>query len=511
MDNEADRLMKEGTKLPSDASAKTKENSLRYCTDPFCTFLLVVCWIAIIVIATFAFKKGEPSRLAQAYDSDNHACGREKGYEDYPYIYFAKPNTTLTSPLNLTVCAKSCPKNETEGSIDCKPNSKVAVCRFSTDPKKPGIEMYSTVPFLGKICVPTEPKLLANVRQGIDIDEANDLWGDLADARGVILYSIFIALAMGLIYMLLVRYFAAALVWGSVALTVLFILLLGIFLVTDAKSNYNKASLTPDAPEQGPMYQAERKNGDMKKAGGFFLIFVAVIIAIAIIILRDSVRRTISVLQATSSFTAQNFLLVLYPTLMFVLFILTFIFFFTVGLYLWSAGELIHNPNQPSPFPTVKFDKTLKTMFWADIIIGIWSLTVNVGLTDWVLASCAVLWFYNENNSKLATSVWRVLRYHLGSISLGSFVLMFIWLVSWIFDLFAYAYEKCKQSSNPALKFFVACFSCCFQCFHRFVRCFNRGAWTMVTLFSATLFLHIVCSKQSSVRASGVQVVRQLH
>ena len=48
------------------------------------------------------------------------ACGYSPGYEDYKYIYFAKP---VRGYLNYTVCVKECPENFTVTTLDCKLNS----------------------------------------------------------------------------------------------------------------------------------------------------------------------------------------------------------------------------------------------------------------------------------------------------------------------------------------------------------------------------------------------------
>jgi len=88
----------------------------RGCTDLICFVLFVVFSIALIVIAGYGFKNGDPHRIAQPYDPDRNyyhyilidrACGVDSGVEDFPYIYFANP--TNEKYLYVTVCVKECP------------------------------------------------------------------------------------------------------------------------------------------------------------------------------------------------------------------------------------------------------------------------------------------------------------------------------------------------------------------------------------------------------------------
>ena len=53
------------------------------------------------------------------------ACG-VGSRADYPYLYFASPDTNVS----LTVCVSSCP-NSTESTVDCLTNSQVKNCSDS--------------------------------------------------------------------------------------------------------------------------------------------------------------------------------------------------------------------------------------------------------------------------------------------------------------------------------------------------------------------------------------------
>jgi len=69
-------------------------------------------------IAGFGFANGNPKKLTYAYDPDANPCGvdkvqGEKNYKDYPYIYFAVPQSAYS---DRSVCVKTCPKYSGDGS-----------------------------------------------------------------------------------------------------------------------------------------------------------------------------------------------------------------------------------------------------------------------------------------------------------------------------------------------------------------------------------------------------------
>lgn len=99
--------------------------------------------IVMISIAIYAFKNGDPKRLAIPYDPDHKPCGIED-YQDYPFIYFVSPTMDT---LYRTTCVSECPKTD-QDTLKCKTNSEVPSCspNASTDPKV-AILIRPSVPF----------------------------------------------------------------------------------------------------------------------------------------------------------------------------------------------------------------------------------------------------------------------------------------------------------------------------------------------------------------------------
>lgn len=76
-----------------------------------------------------------------------------------------------------------------------------------------------------------------------------------------------------------------------------------------------------------------------------------------------------------------------------------------------------------------------------------------------------------------------MLRYNLGSLAFGSFLIAVVVIIRLIFE---YIDAKMKASgadqANAALKCLMKCVRCCLDCCHRFVKYINKNAYCQVVL-----------------------------
>ena len=126
------------------------DDESRKCRDCICCFIFILLFLLCIVVAAFGFYKGKPAQLFYFYDEDGNACGHEKGFEDYPYLYFIDVINGLknfnTDKMLRSVCVKECPndKNIETGSsganfvkIKCKKTSTMTTdCEIAKNQAK---------------------------------------------------------------------------------------------------------------------------------------------------------------------------------------------------------------------------------------------------------------------------------------------------------------------------------------------------------------------------------------
>jgi len=93
-----------------------------------CLLLFLANCGAMFYCAHMGFTKGDLGKLFSPLDGDEHFCGHEPGYEDYPHLYITYFDTlNVFTNLKTGVCVKECP-DKGDAKIDCKATSYVRNC-----------------------------------------------------------------------------------------------------------------------------------------------------------------------------------------------------------------------------------------------------------------------------------------------------------------------------------------------------------------------------------------------
>ena len=109
----------------------------------------------------------------------------------------------------------------------------------------------------------------------------------------------------------------------------------------------------------------------------------------------------------------------------------------------------------------------------------------NVSWTS--LSGCVGHWFFFREDPKgktrvpLLRSLGRVLRYHLGSIAFGSFIIAVVRLIRLIL-LAIDKYTKDAQNKNLLLKLTIKCVQCCMYCLEKTLKYITDYAYIYVAL-----------------------------
>ena len=101
--------------------------------------------------------------------------------------------------------------------------------------------------------------------------------------------------------------------------------------------------------------------------------------------------------------------------------------------------------------------------------------------------------FFPRERSPLCSSLARVLRYYLGTVALGSFLIAFL---SFVRAALAYVYRRLRAGGQDSqwLRFLCCCVQCCMGCLQRFVEFISRNAY-IYTAIKGTGF----CSSSAAV------------
>ncbi|XP_060598053.1 choline transporter-like protein 1 [Ruditapes philippinarum] len=152
-----------------------------------------------------------------------------------------------------------------------------------------------------------------------------------------------------------------------------------------------------------------------------------------------------------------------------------------VLLYIETAGT----PVVDQVTKTVEYvpDKILTVLKWYYIFGIIWIVQVILACHKMTVAGAVVKWYFTRDKEKLslpvARSMWHVIRYHFGSIALGSLIITFVMFVRMVLSFIE---NRLRGGTNPVVVFLLKCLKCCLWCFEKFLKFLNNNAYIEIAI-----------------------------
>lgn len=117
-----------------------------------------------------------------------------------------------------------------------------------------------------------------------------------------------------------------------------------------------------------------------------------------------------------------------------------------------------------------------------NIVAFFWSLHFISGLSEMTLAGTFGAWYWTSNKKQvpanaLGTALFTTLKYHMGTLALGSVMLTICRMLCMIFGV-----GGKKNACGPLM-----CFRCCLTFMDKFLRRFNRNAYIMCAIHGESL------------------------
>lgn len=78
------------------------------------------------------------------------------------------------------------------------------------------------------------------------------------------------------------------------------------------------------------------------------------------------------------------------------------------------------------------------------------------------------------------TAIWKLIRYHLGSVAFGSLIIAIIQMIR---AVLAYIQKKTKGTQSTWVKWLMRCLACCMWCFEKFMQFVNKNAYIEISIF----------------------------
>ncbi|XP_068084126.1 choline transporter-like protein 1 [Anabrus simplex] len=434
----------------------------RGCTDIFFLLIFIAFLVGLGYLVIYSIYKGDIYRVLNGYDSYGNVCGKaNKLPEEYKCLELDQTNKKyllLEGPTysgSRRRCVEKCSDDYKEIVNRCIP---VKEAQF--------INKYATAPETTQFF--------------------QTLSEDLEQCRMKILYLFLIALGFSVLIMILFRFFVGIVVW-SVLVAVVVVGIIGtvyLWIVWVGETRKPKEDTT---------------SGTQSKMAPAYLAFaiittiVTVILTLVIIAMRKRIKLVIQLFKEAGKSISSMPCLLIQPFLTFLMIGVAVAVWLFCFAWIESAGLLVVE-NAPT-FQTdckldgttkayYKQDTTIKVAEWYNIFALLWFVNFFIGCQHMVIAGAVSAWFFTRDKSSLGFPIVRaygnVVRYHLGSIALGSFLIALVQMVRLVLKFIE---SLVKGKDNGVSRCFFRVCQCCLYCYEKFLQYLTRNAYIEIAMF----------------------------
>lgn len=450
---------------------------------------------------------GDPRRLLHGFDYRGRLCGVDHGVEQQPLVYWPDPNQP-----EYPICMGKCPN--TTGEIVMLPVDSVSRDKVSDDfvsltitSTRKKIETYPSKMLLWRYCVPSSQfrQIVAGYSvgavEGIDlthrhpalVSQVTRSLADLQAAIPVLALAVPVAMMLGYAYLLLLRGIAPLIIWG---------LLLGLIIVCVGFSSYCFRIAGQEDGSSVLVPFDGKDSAQWARVIGSLSGFLGMAIITLVWCVRRSVSRAVGCVQAACDAMWSLPSLLVLPGFE-VVCKLTYVFCGLVGF-----GWVLSNGDIASHGLEVKGDRvihgmqrslthsTLQQGMVVYYIFGfIWGLEIIAGVFQFVVAHAVASWYFTECREDASKppipcptwkGLWKVMRFHLGSVALGSLLLA---LTRFIHGFLEYIASQARSArANRVADCIAANCVACIWCFEMVVRFLNQNAYFEMSIHGADFF-----------------------
>ncbi|XP_078091077.1 choline transporter-like protein 2 isoform X2 [Mustelus asterias] len=551
--------------------------SNRSCTDIICCLIFFLAIIGYFIVGVVAWTHGDPRKVIYPTDSRGEFCGQVGSRNEHKPFLFYFNILKCANPLVLLefqcptpqICVSKCP-DKFESFISSyallrakKPESWKYYIQFCNpgfnDSTKTPVEVFKdrdcpafltpSKPFTRR-CFPdlaiakgvvtvgnktsfsdenggsvNATRLLDAAKGANIVHEAREMamkiFEDYTKSWYWILIGMSVALVVSLVFVILLRFIAAFMVWLSVLLVVA-VLGYGIY---HCFMEYRELKGVPgsEVTIHDLGFQTDlRVYLHLQQTWLAFLIILAileVIIILMLIFLRKRILIAIALIKEASRAVGCIMSTLLYPIITFLLLLLCVAYWGVTAVFLSTSGEAVYkvfanettcdynmktcDPNNFNVSNITKqcpeaqclfafyggesyYHKYLILFQFYNVFLFFWLTNFVIALGQVTLAGAfaSYYWAFNKPADVPAfpvfSSMGRALRYHTGSLAFGSLLLAIVQVIRVVLE---YVDQKVKGAKNKAAQFILSCLKCCFWCLEKFLKFLNRNAYIMVAIY----------------------------
>ena len=240
---------------------------------------------------------------------------------------------------------------------------------------------------------------------------------------------------------------------------------------------------------------------------GWVMTGITVIYLLLLIILYRRIRIAVAVIKEATKCVAVMPLIMLFPILTVAVTLLLLFYWCYIGLYLVTMGELTSTTINHTATSRRRLDATgsnvttvlqlggFSYVEWIVIFhcIGIlWTTHFVSAIGDTTIAGAVGSWYWAAPDDKekvkqmprfpIFKSLKRVLRYHLGSLMFGSFIITLVQVIRAIL-MYIDKQTTALQKQNKLVRVLMKVLHCCLWCLEKCLKFITKNAYIMIALF----------------------------
>lgn len=473
----------------------------RGCTDILFLIIFVLFWIGMVVVAGFALAMGNPLRLAYPTDYEGNMCGRmgNRNLTDRPYLYFPIDFTTVLNPVRLYdakdtgICVSQCPNTTIPvpryddidiTTLDVDMAVDGVICNYDFDNLTgtfQGLIQWSSTEggcFLSMFpttsvtrrCLPDLPAIrdtgilelntatAAAVNTTVFAGEmlTEGAW-EIYNAWAVILISVALCIFLCFVYVFAMRIFVAPVTYITIIMVQLVLAGGGAYFTYSGHWWIQEAE-TP----------TETKVGRTILGFGIALCCLAGIYFLLLLWLLRRIRFAIQIIKEASKTLLKMPSLLCFPVVTFSLVAALSVYAVIIAAFLGSAtrdvtlsseqlsGSLTGYFNQS--ITVSRYDNTLRWFELYHVFGYFWGNAFIVALEYTTTAGAVAAYFFSSPGKKkvprlaVLRSLGRTVRYHLGSLALGSLLVAVIQFLRYLIKKVSKRINKTRNRTIKAVE-----------------------------------------------------------
>lgn len=487
----------------------------RSCTDiPWLLVFILFC-IGMGFICGFSVATGAAARLVSGYDSYGNICGQKNAELDgipnsgldhtqRKYVFFLDPcNLDLINRKikSVALCVSACPRQELKtlsdvqkfaennGSLLCnynlKPSEYTTTSKASVLCPKLPVPASAPIPFFHR-CAPVNISCYAKFAEALitfvsDNSVLHRLISGVMTSKEIILGLCLLSLVLSMILMVIIRYISRVLMW---IVTILVILgsLGGTGVLWWLYAKQRRSPKETVIPEQ---LQIAEDNLRALLIYAIAATVFTVILFLVMLVMRKRVALTIALFHVAGKVFIHLPLLVFQPFWTFFALVLFWAYWIMTLLFLGTAGSAVQNDQG---FVEFRVSGPLQYMWWYHVVGLIWISEFILACQQMTVAGAVVTYYFTRDKRDLPftpilASVNRLIRYHLGTVAKGSFIITLVKVPRMIL---MYLHSQLKGKENACARCVLKSCICCLWCLEKCLNYLNQNAYTATAINSTS-------------------------